>query len=95
MDEKLLKIIEHYGVNAQQRKLQEEVFELQEAITLFEYGKGFRWGVIEELADVFVLLNQIGTYYHIEEEEIINVFNKKVDRTLKRIEKEKKDTYEE
>lgn len=41
MQEKLLTIINHYGVNAQQRQLQEEVFELQEAITLqekeFEY----------------------------------------------------------
>ena len=33
---KLLKIINHYGVNNQQRKLTEEVFELQEAITLHE-----------------------------------------------------------
>lgn len=95
MDKKLLKIIEHYGINAQQRKLQEEVFELQEAITLYEYDRGYVGSIIEELADVFVLLNQIGTYYKIEEEEIIKVFNEKVDRTLKRIEQEKKDTYEE
>lgn len=32
MKEKLLKIINHYGVNNQQRKLAEEHFELQEAI---------------------------------------------------------------
>lgn len=32
MKEKLLKIINHYGINHQQRKLSEEVFELQEAI---------------------------------------------------------------
>lgn len=36
MKEKSLKIIEHFGVNNQQRKLQEEVFELQEAITKHE-----------------------------------------------------------
>lgn len=36
MEEKLLKIINHYGVNNQQRKLQEEVFELQEAIYDYE-----------------------------------------------------------
>ena len=34
-EEKLLNIINHYGVNNQQRKLQEEVFELNEAI--FDY----------------------------------------------------------
>lgn len=32
----LLKIINYYGVNNQQRKLTEEVFKLQEAITLHE-----------------------------------------------------------
>ena len=32
MYENLWKIIEHYGINNQQRKLEEEVFELQEAI---------------------------------------------------------------
>ena len=36
-EEKLLKIINHYGVNNQQRKLQEEVFELNEAIIRKEY----------------------------------------------------------
>ena len=36
MEKDLLKIIEHFGVNNQQRKLQEEVFELNEAITKHE-----------------------------------------------------------
>ena len=36
MEENLLKIINHYGVNHQQRKLQEEVFELNEAIIKHE-----------------------------------------------------------
>ena len=36
MKEELLKIINHYGINNQKRKLEEEVFELQEAITICE-----------------------------------------------------------
>ena len=36
MEKDLLKIIEHFDINNQQRKLQEEVFELQEAITKHE-----------------------------------------------------------
>ena len=36
MNKDLLKIILHYGVNAQQRQLAEEVFELQEAITTLD-----------------------------------------------------------
>ena len=39
MEKDLLKIIEHFGINNQQRKLQEEVFELQEAITTHELKK--------------------------------------------------------
>lgn len=39
MKEDLLKIINHYGVNAQQRQLAEEVFELQEAINDREYER--------------------------------------------------------
>lgn len=39
MKNDLLKIILHYGVNAQQRQLAEEVFELQEAITTHELKK--------------------------------------------------------
>lgn len=37
MKEELLKIINHYRVENQQRKLNEEVFELQEAIIRKEY----------------------------------------------------------
>ena len=37
MKDKLLKIINHYGIKHQQRKLNEEVFELQEAIIRKEY----------------------------------------------------------
>ena len=36
MEKELLEIIEHFGVENQQRKLQEEVFELQEIITKTE-----------------------------------------------------------
>lgn len=39
MKEDLLKIIKHYGVNAQQRQFNEEVFELQEAIHDCEYER--------------------------------------------------------
>ena len=39
MEKDLLKIIEHFGVNNQQRKLQEEVFELQEIILDYEFSK--------------------------------------------------------
>lgn len=98
MKEDLLKIIEHFGVNNQQRKLQEEMFELQEAITInllkqsVEYEiplteiVGTREHIAEEIADVMLLLEQFKVYYGITSEEITNLFWSKVARTLKRIE---------
>ena len=98
MEKDLLKIIEHFGINNQQRKLEEEIFELQEIILDYEFSKNnfpkqhgicedaFKEKIIEEIADVMVLLEQFKTYYGITNEEITNLFWSKVARTLERIE---------
>ena len=100
MEEKLLKIINHYGVNHQQRKLQEEVFELQEAIITNELIKSVEYEIplteivgtkeliTEELADVMVLLEQIKLYFGITSREVTEIFWSKVDRQIGRIENE-------
>ena len=94
MKEDLLKIILYYGVNAQQRKLAEEVFELQEAITTYEneplnfLGAGNKEHIAEEIADVLNLLSQFVAYYELNEYEIYEIAYKKVDRQLERIENE-------
>lgn len=97
MKDKLLQIINHYGINNQQRKLQEEVFELQEAITIFEntdFGKWedkkymFTKDISEELADVMVLLEQFKEYYDISEGQIEQMMCNKIKRQLERIRKE-------
>ena len=85
MIDQFLEIINHYGAKNQQRKLAEEVFELQEAITLFESGQGDVKNVIEEIADVYVLLEQFEYYYEIEPEEIGKVIQYKVNRTIERM----------
>ena len=89
----LLKIINHYGVNAQQRKLAEEVFELQEAITTLECRKRDIEGdeidnIAEEIVDVMIMLNQFKAYYEIPNETILVFMRGKVDRQLERIENE-------
>ena len=98
MKNDLLKIIKHYGINAQQRKLTEEVFELQEAITKAEYNRCI--GVVrkpcdecinhiaEEIADVTVMLKQFQYHYEIENEFILALIKGKVDRQLERIKNE-------
>ena len=91
MKEDLLKIINHYGINLQQRKLVEEIFELQEAITVYEYdvsnflGIATKDHIAEEIADVMVLLNQFKAYYEIPNETILTFMRGKVNRQLERI----------
>lgn len=86
MKDKLAEIINHYGINHQQRKLNEEVFELQEAI--FDYENitlMSKKHIIEELADVLVLLEQIKIYYELDNDDINSVMEHKINRTLKRL----------
>ena len=104
MEEKLLKIINHYGILKQLKYFQSEVFELNEAIFEKEYHS-FHFDVdnenitiaerdkltkhiAEELADVMVMLEQFKLYYGISSEEITEIFWSKVDRQLGRIENE-------
>ena len=99
MSEKLLKIINYYGVMHQLKYFQSEVFELNEAIIKYEYeldGDNYssftdelKEHITEEIADVEVMLLQFKEYYHIDGNEILKIMNEKIDRQLKRMEGEK------
>ena len=99
MKNELLEIIQHYGVNAQQRQLAEEVFELQEAIIEYEnsgcYDEEdsveFINHIAEEIADVMIMLNQFKAYYGIPNETILVFMRGKVNRQLERIKNEVKE----
>ena len=86
MKDDLLKIIKHFGINVQQRKLQEEVFELQEAITKLECGNGYTENIEEEMVDVMILLKQIFQYYNLCESTMLLIEEEKIKRTIDRIE---------
>lgn len=97
MSEKLLKIIDNYGVMPQLKYFQSEVFELNEAIIEFENDeytyypeveKSHKKHIAEEIADVEVMLLQFKEYYHIDGNEIIKIMNEKIDRQLERMENE-------
>lgn len=93
MYENLWKIIEHYGINNQQRKLEEEVFELQEAITKYEVKKSMKRKptlkeIEEELADITVLLNEFLVYYNLDLDKIYDICDSKIERQIKRIDSE-------
>lgn len=95
MEDKLLQIIEHYGVIPQLKYFQSEVFELNEVIIKYESlpeglwkmtKNSYKGHITEELADVMVMLCQFKEYYHIDRKDIMKIMNEKIDRQLKRIE---------
>lgn len=88
MEEKLLKIINHYGLENQREYLGKEYQELQDE--LYKYVvTGDEADLLTEIADVFVLCLQFLYEYGYSNEELINEMNFKIDRQLKRMEKEK------
>lgn len=82
--DKYQKIIEHYGVNNQLKKLTEEVYELQESI-LEQHNIEH---ILEEYADVEVILEQIKQYFKLDDEKIELIKDYKVARQLYRIRNE-------
>lgn len=95
MKEDLLKIINHYGVNHQQRKLNEEVFELQEAIINAENNRLIGISrkpselaiehIAEEIGDVLVMVYQFVEYYNVDQVELCKTMDYKINRQLERI----------
>lgn len=106
MKDKLLEIINHYGIDKQLKYIHSEYFELDEAIINMQMkmremeGKipevvepvldTYRGHIAEELADVMVMLKQFQFYYGISDEEIEKIMKEKVDRQLERIKNESK-----
>ena len=98
MKEELLKIINHYGIKHQLKYIHSEYFELDEVITQREYQtkdkKPYelvefeKAHIIEEIADIEVMLDQFKAYYDIGQEEINKVKDYKIKRQIERIENE-------
>ena len=83
--EKLLKIIKYYGKKEQKLKAVEELSELTAEI-MKDVNKGNNDDyVLEELADVWVMMNQLIIIYGFTDEEIKEIAKEKVVRTLERI----------
>ena len=96
MKKDLMEIIQHYGVNNQLRKFNEECYELIEAIIDYKYVEVYKESpaekyhkghLIEELSDVTVMLKQFQAYYGITDEEIEEVMKYKILRQKDRISK--------
>lgn len=96
MEEKLLKIINYYGVMPQLKYIHSEYFELDEAITVHQLNEYYneeydmeyelnKEHIAEELADIMVMLKQFQYYFGITNKQIEDIMNYKIDRQLERI----------
>lgn len=100
MKDKIKRIANHYGLAKQQRQLAEECGELIQATSKYmrfqeeSYALTVDWtylqNVIEEIADVEVMLDEIKHLLNISDEAIEAIKESKVNRQLERIEKEGK-----
>ena len=89
-----LHIINHFGYRNQMKKLNEETYELLEAIDNYEDGLSndnveelnmLRGHIIEEMGDVLILLTEFIGKYDIEKPELDVIMDYKINRTLQRI----------
>ena len=85
-DDKLKKITKHFGVETELMKLSEELGELQNECYKRLYVDPEAGNVEDEFADVLVVLSQLLLYFNVDINKVSEIFEHKVDRTVKRIE---------
>ena len=86
-EEKVKEIAEHYGLKNQLRQLAEECSELSvESSHSARHGTTVK--IIEEMADVMIMIEQIVYLAKIDKCDIEDCINYKINRQLKRIEEE-------
>ena len=80
-------IANHYGFRKQGNKLAEEASELSAAMNKLLSGEGGRAAIIEEMADVTIMIEQMQYLMHIDKSEIISTMEGKLNRQLARMKK--------
>ena len=88
-DERIKTIADHYGIKKQLRQLAEECSELAVEAS-HSARKGTTVKIIEEMADVLIMMEQIIYLAKIDKCDIEDCINYKLDRQMKRM-KERKD----
>ena len=86
--DKLQMIADHYGIKKQLRQLAEECSELAVEAS-HSARKGTTVKIIEEMADVEIMIEQIIYLAKIDKCDIEDCINYKLDRQMKRIKEEK------
>lgn len=101
MKDKLLEIINNYGV-PQLKYFQSKVFEFNEAIIKYNEALSsidttkvridyLKEHIAEEFADVMVMLEQFKAYYELDNQEIMDIMEYKINRQIDRINKGEND----
>ena len=85
-DERIKTIADHYGIKKQLRQLAEECSELAVEAS-HSARKGTTVKIIEEMADVEIMIEQIIHLAEIDRCDIQDCINFKLDRQMKRMEK--------
>lgn len=85
MRHNILRICRHFGSSAQKEKAIEELNELADAVKLESVGRDNREHVLEEMSDVYIMLEHLKKIYHITNHELLKVCDYKIQRTLTRI----------
>ena len=81
----LKRAIQTYGETSQEIVAMEECGELIQSISKNFRGVGKVEDVVEELADVLIMIEQLKVIYHIEDKEIYDAIEFKVNRLKRRI----------
>ena len=98
LENKIKTIADHYGYDTQSRQCIEEMAELMQAINKLwrkglkcgsvdvnDYYAGFTIPVLEETADVLIMIAQMIYFLKIRDEDLEEVIDFKLDRQLERI----------
>ena len=78
MELTLKKVIERYGVKNQINMAKEELAELIVALSHKERARVPIDSVIEEMADVTIMIEQLKLIYNIDSKHLQNIINKKI-----------------
>lgn len=85
MESTVRKAIKHFGKEHQCMVAVEELSELQKEISKFVRGRNNREAITEEIADVYIVIEQIRIMADIDIEDIGEVIAEKIDRLKRRM----------
>ena len=82
--------IEHWGESKQVKKAIEELNELKEELEKYSNGQFVeKYNVMSEMADVWNMLLQLAIMFDIDKDKLMAEMQRKMERTMQRIEKER------